>query len=49
MLPSADFAIGGGLSGSDFSVPIVYEADPAGGDFIDLKKVYDLDSDHYDI
>lgn len=46
MLPSIDFAMGGGLSGSDFSVPIVYEADPAGGDFIDLKKVYDLGGDN---
>ena len=45
MLPSIDFAMGGGSSGSDFSVPIVYEADPAGGDFIDLKKVYDLGGD----
>jgi hypothetical protein len=45
MTPAIDFAMGGGSSGSDFSVPIVYEADPAGGDFIDLKKVYDLGGD----
>ena len=41
---AADFAMGGGASGSDFSVPLVYEVDTSTGNFIDLKKAYDLDS-----
>lgn len=44
-VPAADFATGGGASGSDFSVPIVYEANPGGGNFIDLRNVYDLGGD----
>ena len=42
IVPAIDFATGGGASGSEFSVPIVYEADPKDGSFIDLKKVYDI-------
>lgn len=45
MPPALDFAMGGGASGSDFSVPIVYESDPQGGNFIDLRAVYDIGGD----
>lgn len=41
------FAMGHGASGSEFSVPLIYEANSSDGKFIDFERVYDISSDNY--